>query len=56
MTAVRRVFMVKKLFVTLATVALYLFISIFTGWWAVTWIIWLFYFVYIVYLIFKDHQ
>ncbi len=46
----------KKLFVTLATVAAYLFISIFTGWWAVTWIIWVFYFVYIVYLVYQDHQ
>ena len=48
--------MLKKLFVTLAAAAIYLFVSILTGWWAVTWIIWVFYFVYIVYLVYQDHQ
>ena len=46
----------KKLFVTLATVAVYLLLSIFTGWWAVTWVIWIFYFVYMVAQMYKDQD
>ena len=44
----------KKLFITLAVVFIYLFVSIFTGWWAITWVIWVFYFVYMVADMYKN--
>lgn len=46
----------KKLFVTIAAAAVYLLVSIATGWWAVTWLIWVFWFVWIVAQVYKDHQ
>jgi len=46
----------KKLFVTVAAVAVYLFISVMTGGWAFTWIIWVFYAVYMIYEVYKANQ
>lgn len=38
----------KGLMVTAAAAVIYLLVSIFTGWWAVTWIIWVFYGIYMI--------
>ncbi|WP_175460907.1 WxxxWxxW domain-containing protein [Ruminococcus flavefaciens] len=38
----------KKLFITLAAAAIYLLFSVFTGLWAISWIIWVFYAVYMI--------
>lgn len=36
----------KGLMVTAAVAVVYLLISVFTGWWAFTWVIWVFYGIY----------
>ena len=46
----------KKLMVTVAFVAAYLLISLFTGWWALTWIMWIFYGIWMLVQLFHDGE
>lgn len=43
----------KPFFITIAAAAVYLLFSIFTGLWAISWIIWVFYGVYMLVWLFK---
>ncbi|MCQ2490614.1 MAG: hypothetical protein MJ079_03380 [Ruminococcus sp.] len=46
----------KKVLVTLLTAVIYLLFSVFTGLWAVSWIIWIFYGAYMLVLLFRDGE
>lgn len=46
----------RKVIVTLLTATIYLLFSVFTGLWAVSWIIWVFYGGYMLVELFRDGE